>query len=251
MTFAVEGDLNLDSPIDVPSNISVDGRGTYIRIYDHGLHIDGSSNVIITNVIFKEGKGGDSNDAVRIINGAHDIWLHHVSFSDYGDGLVDITKAATDVTVSWCKFSHHNKVMLIGASNNDTGDSVIRVTLHHNWFKETSSRHPRVRYGKVHAFNNYYDEWGSYGIGCSQKGECYSERNIFEAGSDKDAITNKVGDDPKKGDVNSVSDWKLNNADVDENNASDVFHPSDYYSYNPDNANDGLRSQIKDGAGWQ
>ena len=105
-----------------------------------------------------------------------------MSLSNYGDGLIDITRAATDVTISWCKFSNHRKVMLIGSDPDQTDDRNIRVTLHHNWFKRTNSGHPRLRFGKVHAFNNYYDRWGDYAIGCSQDGECVSEANIFRAG---------------------------------------------------------------------
>lgn len=247
--FAVDGDITLNSNVIVPSYTTIDARGRYVRIYGAGLRIDGVNDVIVTNLIFKEGNGDGDNDAVKIINGADDVWLHHNSFSNYGDGLVDITLQSTDITVSWCKFSHHDKTMLISASVDHTDDTVIEVTLHHNWFTQTEQRHPRLRYGKVHAFNNYFDGWGKYGMGCSQKGQCLSEGNIFEPDDDTDAIVKVVGEDPDYGKVKSVDDWLIGGATVQENGT--VWDPSDHYSYTVETADESLRSDIENSAGAQ
>jgi pectate lyase len=73
------------------------------------------------------------------------------------DGLVDITNASDRVTVSWNRFLNHDKAMLIGASDDAPGDvGRLRVTLHHNHFENIGQRAPRVRYGQVHVYNNYY-----------------------------------------------------------------------------------------------
>ena len=73
------------------------------------------------------------------------------------DGLVDITNASDRVTVSWNRFLEHDKVMLIGSSDNAPADvGRLRVTLHHNHFDNVGQRAPRVRYGQVHVYNNYY-----------------------------------------------------------------------------------------------
>jgi pectate lyase len=238
--------------IDMASNKTIDGRGQYIRLFDAGIDItDGTANVVVENIIFKQGDPNKTEDALRVKQDAHTVWIDHVSLSDYPDGLLDITRAATDITVSWCKFSNHDKVMLIGADPSHTGDTVIRVTLHHNWFKQTIQRHPRLRFGKVHAFNNFYDEWGSYGAGSSQNGELYSEANVYLAASDKDAVIDQVGSDPNSGKVNSVNDLKLNGASIDENSPSSVFDPSQNYSYTAETANSSLQSQIEAQAGWQ
>ena len=243
--FEVDGDIHLQSPITVPSNVTVDGRDRYVRIYDEGFHIHGVSNVIITNLIFKEG----NDDAIQLKHAASNIWIHHVSLSNYTDGLIDITRGATDVTISWCKFSRHRKVMLIGADPDHTSDSDIRVTLHHNWFRETNSRHPRLRFGKVHAFNNLYDEWGSYAIGCSQLGECYSEANIFEAGGNTRASLRRVGEDEHNGKVKSVNDRRVNDAEI--STGGTVFTPSDFYGYQAESASADLADRLRDDAGWQ
>ena len=73
------------------------------------------------------------------------------------DGLLDITNASDRVTVSWNRFQNHDKVMLIGSSDDAPADvGRLRVTLHHNWFDNVGQRVPRVRYGQVHVYNNYY-----------------------------------------------------------------------------------------------
>jgi pectate lyase len=243
--FAVSGTIRLESRVDVASNVTIDGRGADITITRHGLVISGVSHVIVHNISIADGIDGDG---IQIINGASHIWIDHVSLSDFDDGLIDITRAATDVTVSWCRFEDHNKVMLIGASAESTGDVAIRVTLHHNFFDGTSRRHPRLRFGRVHAFNNYLRRWESYGMASSMYGQLLSEHNIFEADESTDAVITQDLD-PHDGAVESRRDWQLNGAEVDENDTELVFEASDTYAYSLEDANDALRDAIEDGAG--
>jgi pectate lyase len=102
------------------------------------------------------------------------VWLDHNEFRDrvtvdstlptfFGakyqihDGLVDITNASDRVTISWNRFVDHDKTMLIGSSDNAPEDiGRLRVTIHHNHFENVGQRAPRVRYGQVHVYNNYY-----------------------------------------------------------------------------------------------
>jgi pectate lyase len=125
------------------------------------------------------------------------------------------------------------------------------VTLHHNWFKETPQRHPRLRFGRAHVFNNYFYKWKSYGIGCSYKGQCRSENNIFAADKNKKAIIDQVGTDSKDSQVRSDGDWLLNGAYVTENDRSSVFNPASAYAYTLEKADASLRSDITNHAGWQ
>ena len=48
--------------------------------------------------------------------------------------------------------------MLIGNSDSPAPvtDGKLRVTLHHNEFSDLGQRAPRVRFGKVDAYNNHY-----------------------------------------------------------------------------------------------
>jgi len=243
--FAVDGEIALRSKLRLAGNMTVDGRDRAVEITGAGLQVLDDDNVIITNLSFHSGGSGDDNDAIQV-RGANDVWIHHCSLADYADGLIDLTKGTGDVTVSWNKFSDHDKVMLISANDNDTEDEATRVTLHHNWFYRTTQRHPRIRHGKLHAYNNFIDRWDSYGMGCSTNSECYAERNVFQAGSDSDAIITQVGEDEGRGEVASHDDLLLGGAVVEERGT--VFEPSDFYAYTAESTT-GLSATVQLGAG--
>ncbi len=250
--FRVSGDVRLASPIRVASDKTIDGRGARIGITGHGLTIDGQSNVILENLALHDGgdAGGAEDDALHIVDRAHDVWVDHCSFSHWGDGLIDVTRESTDITVSWCRFTHHDKVMLIGASPDQPGDAVIRVTLHHNHFEGTEERHPRLRFGKVHAYNNYYDAWGSYGAASSMRGELLSQANVFRATWHSAAIVTHAGQDPEEGYVRSVDDLALGGARIVEREPERVFDPAAYYtSARVDVADERLRAKVAREAG--
>ncbi|TQE04887.1 hypothetical protein C1H46_009490 [Malus baccata] len=56
----------------------------------------------------------------------------------------------------------------------------IRVTIHHCFFDETRQRQPRLRFGKVHLYNNYTRNGAIYAVS-----QIYSHCNIYEAGNKK------------------------------------------------------------------
>jgi pectate lyase len=73
--------------------------------------------------------------------------------------------------------------MLIGSSNT-VGPDVgrLNVTLHHNIFDGTMQRLPRVRFGQVDIYNNYYRLSGdgfSYALGVGVQSAIYAENNYF------------------------------------------------------------------------
>lgn len=63
-----------------------------------------------------------------------------------------------------CYFSVHDKTILIGGSSSNIADRCICVTIHHCFFDGTKQRHPRVRFGKVHLYNNYTRNWSIYAV---------------------------------------------------------------------------------------
>jgi pectate lyase len=100
------------------------------------------------------------------------------------DGQLDITNASDFVTVSWNRFENHDKVMLIGSSDSATADrGKLRVTLHHNLFEDLGQRTPRVRFGQVHVYNNYYKIGNAenyvYSWGVGIESAMYAENNFF------------------------------------------------------------------------
>jgi pectate lyase len=74
--------------------------------------------------------------------------------------------------------------MLIGNSDSATTDRErLRVTLHHNLFDGTGQRTPRVRFGKVHVYNNVYraDRNANYRTswGAGTESQLFAENNYF------------------------------------------------------------------------
>jgi len=234
-----DGDIVLTSPIAFGSNKTVDGRGARITVRNFGFTISaGDSNVIIENLTFVGDMQGSEKDAIQIADAARTIWIDHCSFSAYGDGLVDITNMATEVTVSWSVFSAHDLAVLIGGSPSQTDDASIQVTLHHNWWNQTGNYAPRLRFGKAHVLNNLIENWKTAASAVTMGGEIYSEGNIFNAGNDKQALSTMAGNDKERGRAKSVGDSFQNGALKDETGAELVFLPRDYYSYPPAHAAD-------------
>lgn len=159
----------------VGCNKSILGLGNNAQLLAGGLELKEVHNVIIRNLTLR----GSSVDAITIIDRAHHIWVNHCDLSAAGDGLIDVTHQASYVTVSWNHFSRHHKTCLIGSNDKLRSDiGFLKVTLHHNWFDGTATRHPRVRFGEVHVFNNFYDQVG-YGIASTMEAKVVVEGNYF------------------------------------------------------------------------
>src|SRR5699024_11345704 len=79
------------------------------------------------------------NDGVRV-DTSHHVWIDHCEFARLGDGLVDVRKNATAVTISWCLFRDHNKAVGVGW----TDDVLTEITLHHNWSSNTYQRNASI-----------------------------------------------------------------------------------------------------------
>ena len=76
--------------------------------------------------------------------------------------------------------------------HDDLGEGALHVTFHHNWFAG-DSRSPRLRFGLIHAFNNYYDRNKSYCIMCVMRATMLVEANYFDNADDA-YITNDGAD---------------------------------------------------------
>jgi pectate lyase len=189
------------------------------RLVGVDLVLDQVDNVIIRNLSLvdahdcfpqwdpTDGAQGNWNSQYDniSINGATHVWIDHCAFTDgdrpdakqpmyFGrpyqvhDGQIDIAKAADLITVSWDRFSDHDKTMLIGSSDTATADGgKLNVTLHHNLFDGVGQRAPRVRFGKVDVYNNLYDVRGSgytysWGVGVDSK--LHAESNVVHLAAD-------------------------------------------------------------------
>lgn len=168
LNIIVSGSLNFEGEsVKIGSNKTIVGVGTNAGFVGH-VYLHGVSNIILRNLNFMNpagaGQGIGGGDGMTA-HSTHHVWVDHCHFNECADGQFDITHGSDFFTVSWCKFSYtnaasdHRLSMLIG--NKDTlaaeDSGKLRVTLHHNWIADlVQDRAPRVRFGQVHIFNNYY-----------------------------------------------------------------------------------------------
>ena len=166
------------------SNLSFYGTDSFVmdRI---GIFCVRASNIIIRNINFRQPKANNGADAVSMQE-CEGVWVDHCTFTslnqtkDYEDGSTDITHGSKNVTVSWNHYILTQKSCLVGHSNSQTTDTEITATFHHNWFDKSSSRHPRVRFGKVHVYNNLFDGNTTYGVGSAYGAKVLVEYNYFD-----------------------------------------------------------------------
>lgn len=183
MIIQVKGTINGSGSVYVKSNKSIIGinGGTLNGV---GLKVYEVSNVIIQNLTIKNVvAGSDDNDCVNIKYSDH-VWIDHCDFSadrnrgwDYYDGLIDITKKSTYITISWSKIHDSFKALLLGVSANDKGG--IKVTLYNNHFYNLSERVPSLVAGEAHVFNNYFVNVSGYCVGSRIDGIVRTDNNYF------------------------------------------------------------------------
>ncbi|HLI69993.1 MAG TPA: pectinesterase family protein [Ktedonobacteraceae bacterium] len=212
---ASENNQGKQVKIYIPSNTTIVGLGG-ARVLGANFMVSNVNNVIIRNIQFEnafdcfpqwdptDGATGNWNSAfdnISILNNATHVWIDHDSFTDgnlldsqepqyFGreyeqhDGELDITKGADYVTVSWNRFTNHDKTMLIGSTDSPTYDvGKLHITLHHNDFVNTIQRLPRVRYGQVHVYNDLYEESSNsaflYALGVGVSSQIYAQNNYY------------------------------------------------------------------------
>jgi pectate lyase len=200
--------------INVGSNTTIVGIN-HAHLHHGSLVLSGVNNVIIRNVELSDaadcfpawdptdGDAGNWNSLYDLVSltGATHVWIDHNSLNDgdnpdsdqplyFGrpyqvhDGASDIIKASDLVTVSWNRYSNHDKTMLIGSTDTvgvDVGK--LRVTVHHNEFDNVLQRAPRVRFGEVDVYNNYYIATNpayQYSLGVGVQSAIYAENNYFK-----------------------------------------------------------------------
>lgn len=215
--FTSFSDQKSRSQIKLPSNTTVFGVTADAGFINGSLVIKKVQNVIVRNIHietpkdvaphFEKGDGWNAEwDGMNVITSEH-VWVDHVTITDghftdemytekdgwryvQHDGALDIKRASDYVTVSYSLFDEHDKTMLIGHSdhNGKQDRGKLRVTLMDNIFKSIVQRTPRVRFGKIHVYNNLFigdrSEGASYrylySFGLGKEGSVISENNLFE-----------------------------------------------------------------------
>ena len=251
--FAVSGEIRLGTPLRVARDKTIDGRGASIRITGKGLLLE-QPNVILENLMFGPFDKGERQDAIALRGGARHVWIDHCNFTGAPDKAIEMIGGATDVTISWSRFSEQEQVIQAGAFETGEADRDIRLTVHHNFFDRTGYRNPRISYGKAHAFNNVLQGWQEHGMSVRRDGQLASEANVFQAGADNSAIELSGGKDDKDespGFARSTGDLLLNGADAKTREPARVFDPSESYRAQVEPAGAALVDRVVAGAGWR
>lgn len=197
-----------------------------------GTRNNGEGDVTRTNIIIRNLTFSDAaDDCINISQGAQNVWIDHNTFYSSNDGLVDIKREANYVTVSWNEFYDHHKTMLCGHDESHSHDrGYLKVSYHHNYFHETHSRHPRIRYGRAHLYNNYFTNIEGYVVGPGIESSTISENNhvwISNRFTDWYDETGIVADR----NMNSLLGHIDHDHDLELNSVQPDWAPEDYYDY--------------------
>jgi pectate lyase len=237
---AVQGEL--ETPIK--SDKTIIGLGADATLLG-GFVIRTNHNIVIRNLNMRNGP----EDGIKMLESAHHVWIDHCDISAFQDGAVDISRGCEYITISWCRFHNHDKLILIGHSDsNGSQDSGhLTVTVHHNWFDHTGQRHPRVRFSLLtHVFNNYFDTPSIYAAASTEGADLLVEGNYFK--SVPEPLWSASGYvDSGPGDLAERLNIFENCGTRRETNGS-VVEASDYYPYTLDAAAD-VPTLVVTGAG--
>ncbi|GAB2869591.1 hypothetical protein GCM10027074_41560 [Streptomyces deserti] len=235
--------------IKVQSDKTIVGAGTSGQIVGGGFFLgQGVHNVIIRNLTIRDSYQGIWNDkdhdfdAIQM-DGAHHVWIDHNDLRHMADGLIDVRKDSTYVTVSWNKLSDNNKTFGIGWTENVTTD----ITIHHNWFRETEQRNPSTdNAAHAHLYNNYLEDVAgtaiksSYGNYARGRTKMVLEYSYFQ-GVNNPVIKDGTASLVQRGNVFSGTSGR-------NESGGTAFDPKAYYGYSLDKAAD-VPSLLKAGAG--
>lgn len=250
--IVVAGTINMDpvgKEIKVKSDKTIVGSGTSGHIVGGGFFLGaGVHNVIIRNLTIRDAYQGVWNDkdhdfdAVQM-DGAHHVWIDHNDLRHMADGLIDVRKDSTYVTVSWNKLSQDNKAFGIGWTENVVTD----ITIHHNWIRETEQRNPSTdNAAHAHLYNNFLEDvagtdikssYGNYSRGATKM---VLENSYFQ-GVNNPVIKDSTATIVQKGNTFVGTSGR-------NESGGTAFDPKSYYSYSLD-ATANVPSLLKSGTG--
>ncbi|GKV21527.1 hypothetical protein SLEP1_g31501 [Rubroshorea leprosula] len=194
ITFKRDMQITLHKPLLISSFTAIDNRGVDVHfsilasflVHKHCKRQSASS------MMGPEGKvvelGQMDGDAIRLVS-ATKVWIDHNTLHDCEDGLLDVTRGSTDVTISNNWFRNQDKVMLLGHDDGYVRDKGIKATVVFNHFgPNCNKRMPRVRHGFAHS----YQGWEQYAIGGSLSPSIISEANCFIAPEGNKEVTSRL-----------------------------------------------------------
>ncbi|MFC4072192.1 RICIN domain-containing protein [Actinoplanes subglobosus] len=222
--------------LKVQSNKTIVGVGTSGEIVGGGFFLGaGVKNVIIRNLTIRDTQMTEDDpddktydyDGIQMDTADH-IWIDHNKITRMNDGMIDSRKDTTYLTVSWNVLDTGNKAFGIGWTENVTS----RMTIHHNWIKNTVQRNPSTdNVALAHLYNNYLQNITSYGNLSRGGTKMVLENSYF------DNVVNPFYNDTSAAQLKQSGSIVKNSSGKQQTNGS-AFDPKAYYSYTLDAAAD-------------
>jgi pectate lyase len=190
------------------SNVTLIGVGSSGVLDQIGVHLRGTSNIIIRNLWIRNVKKSGSplsngGDAIGMESTVNNVWVDHNTLeasggeSDGYDSLLDMKAGVANVTVSYNHYRNSSRAGLIGSSDSD--DANTNITFHHNWYENIEQRTPLLRHGLAHSYNNYFSNLSNsdmiHGINSRMGGRILVEGNYFK-NSNNPLIASDDSDEP-------------------------------------------------------
>ncbi|KAK8350136.1 hypothetical protein V6Z11_A06G191500 [Gossypium hirsutum] len=198
ITFKNSMTITLQRPLLLSNFTTIDSHGVDVHIIGVGcLLVYQVTNIIIHGLRIHHCKAQPPStvmDAIRLVT-ARKVWIDHNTLYECQDGLLDVTRGSTNITVSNNWFRNQDKVMLLRHDDGHLRDKNMKVTVIFNHFgpkcnpknakvnNNYRSLSSIVRHGYAHVANNFYQGWEQYAIGGSMSPSIKSKANVFVAPS--------------------------------------------------------------------
>lgn len=236
LVIFIDGTLEAAQYVKIPvaANKSFIGVGAGAEVVNAGFKLINVSNVIFRNFTVRDsyipgdwdGKRPDNDRDGIQLDTSHHVWVDHMKFERMGDGLIDTRKDSDFLTYSWNIFADNNKALGVGWTPN----AVTRMTIHHNWIRNTTQRNFSLdNTAAAHVYNNYLQDVGQYGMMGRNSAKVVLEGNYFTAVQDP-----IVAKDPGTEIVNRDNIFDSTRGRKD--NVGTAFDPAANYSYTKDDA---------------
>lgn len=234
LVIFISGSLKATDYLKIPvaANKSFIGTGAGAEVVNAGFKLINTSNVIFRNFTIRDsyipgdwdGKRPDNDRDGIQVDTTHHVWVDHMKIQRMGDGLIDTRKDSDLITYSWNVFADNNKALGVGWTSN----TVTRMTIHHNWIRNTTQRNFSLdNTAAAHVYNNYLQDIGQYGMMGRNAAKVVLEGNTFTAVQDP-----IVAKDPGTEVVNR--DNVFNGTRGRRDNVGAAFDPAQHYAYQKD-----------------
>ena len=236
LVIFLKGTITAEDYVKIPvtSNKSFIGTGAGVELVNAGFKLINVSNVIFRNFTVRDsyipgdwdGKRPDNDRDGIQLDTSHHVWVDHMKFERMGDGMIDTRKDSDYLTYSWNVFADNNKALGVGWTNN----AVTKMTIHHNWIRNTVQRNFSLdNTAAAHVYNNYLQDIGQYGMMGRNAAKVVLEDNYFTAVADP-----VVAKDPATEIINRGNIFDSTHGRKD--NVGSAFDPTQFYAYSKDTA---------------